>query len=84
MPYNVLFACGCNAIRSPTAEPILTNLLCHRICVDSTGAQPEGNEVDGSVIAVMQKIGLNIARYDLMGFEDMRDNLVDLILTCMP
>lgn len=84
LPGSVLFACDRNTIRSPMAEAILKHLVGHRVYADSVGVQPDGNEVDGFAIAVMQEIGLDIARHNPKSFADLRDMSVDLIVTFTP
>lgn len=84
-PLAVLFACGLNAIRSPMAAAMLSQMLGSSIYVGSAGVRK--SEQDPFAIAVMAEIGLDISRHKPLTFEELDDleglNF-DLILTLAP
>jgi protein-tyrosine-phosphatase len=84
-PLAVLFACGLNAIRSPMAAALLSQMLGSSIYVGSAGVRK--GEQDPFAIAVMAEIGLDISRHKPLTFEELDDleglNF-DLILTLAP
>jgi protein-tyrosine-phosphatase len=84
-PLAVLFACGLNAIRSPMAAAMLSQMLGSSIYVGSAGVRK--GEQDPFAIAVMAEIGLDISRHKPLTFEELDDleglNF-DLILTLAP
>ncbi len=59
-PQAVLFACGMNAVRSPMAAGLFKQLFGKAIYVASAGVQK--GELDPFVVAVMEEIGIDIAR----------------------
>jgi protein-tyrosine-phosphatase len=81
-PQAVLFACNLNAIRSPMAAAILRYLAGKRIYVRSAGVR-EG-ESDPFAIAVMEEIGIDIAKHHPRTIEDLEDASFDLIITLAP
>lgn len=82
LPSAVLFACTMNAIRSPMAESILKFLHGRHIYVDSVGVR--GGEIEGFTIAVMDEIGIDLARHRHKTFGDLEDTSYDLIITLSP
>ncbi|MEP7031265.1 MAG: low molecular weight phosphatase family protein [Pseudolabrys sp.] len=84
-PQAVLFACGMNAVRSPMAAGLFAQLFGKTIFVGSAGVQK--GELDPFAVAVMQEIGIDIARHKPMTFEEL-DELeglsFDLIVTLSP
>jgi protein-tyrosine-phosphatase len=82
LPSAVLFACTLNAVRSPMAEAILKHLHGHQIYVDSVGVR--AGELDGFAVAVMEEIGIDLARHHSKSFEDLEDNYYDLVITLSP
>ncbi len=84
-PQAVLFACGLNAVRSPMAAGLFAQLFGKTIYVGSAGVQK--GELDPFAVAVMQEIGIDIARHKPMTFEEL-DELeglsFDLIVTLSP
>ena len=84
-PQSVLFACGMNAVRSPMAAAIAQHLFGKTIYVGSAGVQK--GELDPFAVAVMEEIGIDIARHKPVTFEDVEDleglNF-DLIVTLSP
>ena len=84
-PHAVLFACGLNAIRSPMAAGLLTQLLGRTVYVGSAGARK--GELDPFAVAVMAEIGIDISRHKPITFEELEDleglNF-DLIITLAP
>ncbi len=82
LPGSVLFACTWNAIRSPMAEGLLKHLHGRRIYVDSVGVR--ANPVDPFVVAVMQELGIDIARHRAKTFDDLADTSFDVVVTLSP
>jgi protein-tyrosine-phosphatase len=81
-PQAVLFACNMNAIRSPMAAAILRYLAGNRIYVRSAGVK--AGESDPFAIAVMEEIGIDIAKHRPRVIEDLEDASFDLIITLAP
>src|SRR5271168_4373938 len=84
-PLAVLFACGLNAIRSPIAAGLFTQLFGRSIYVGSAGVRK--GELDPFAVAVMAEIGVDISRHKPATFEELDDweglNF-DLIVTLAP
>jgi protein-tyrosine-phosphatase len=84
-PRAVLFACGMNAVRSPMAAGLLQQLFGNSIRVGSTGVQK--GELDAFAVAVLEEIGVDIARHKPTTFEELEDLEgldFDLIVTLSP
>lgn len=83
-PGSVLFVCGMNAIRSPMAAALASQLF-PRLYVASAGVRK--GELDPFAVAVMEEAGLDISRHKPMTFEELDDweglNF-DLIVTLSP
>jgi len=81
----VLFACGMNAVRSPMAAALMSQMFGRTIYVGSAGVQK--GELDPFAVAAMEEIGIDIARHKPMTFEELEDleglNF-DLIVTLSP
>ena len=84
-PQAVLFACGMNAVRSPMAAALFQHLFGKSVYVGSAGVQK--GELDPFAVAVMEEIGIDIARHKPITFEELEDleglNF-DLIVTLSP
>lgn len=84
-PRAVLFACGVNAVRSPMAAALFQQHLGKSMYVGSVGVQK--GELDPFAVAVMEEIGIDIARHKPVTFEEL-DELeglgFDLIVTLSP
>src|SRR5476649_1494428 len=84
-PHAVLFACGMNAIRSPMAAALFEQLYGKTIHVSSAGVQK--GELDSFAVAVMEELGVDIARHKPVTFEELEEleglNF-DLIVTLSP
>jgi protein-tyrosine-phosphatase len=84
-PQAVLFACGMNAVRSPMAAGLFQQMFGKSIYVGSAGVQR--GFLDPFAVAVMEEIGIDIARHKPVTFEDVEDleglNF-DLIVTLSP
>ncbi len=84
-PQAVLFACGMNAVRSPMAAGLFKQMFGNTIYVGSAGVQK--GLLDPFAVAVMEEIGIDIARHKPVTFEDV-DELeglnFDLIVTLSP
>jgi protein-tyrosine-phosphatase len=81
-PQAVLFACNMNAIRSPMAAAILRYLAGNRIYVRSAGVK--AGEPDPFAVAIMEEIGIDIAKHRPRVIEDLEDASFDLIITLAP
>ena len=82
LPGSVLFACTMNSIRSPIAEGYLKFLHGTRIYVDSVGVR--AREADGFAVAVMEETGIDISRHAAKTFDDLEDDLFDIVVTLSP
>jgi protein-tyrosine-phosphatase len=84
-PQAVLFACGMNAVRSPMAAALMSQMFGKTVYVGSAGVQK--GELDPFAVAAMEEIGIDIARHKPMTFEELEDleglNF-DLIVTLSP
>ena len=84
-PQSVLFACGLNSIRSPMAMALAQWLYGKNIYIGSAGVNK--GETDPFAVAVMEEIGLDIAKHKPHTFEELEDweglNF-DLIVTLSP
>lgn len=82
LPGSVLFACNFNSIRSPMAAAMLRRLHARRVFVDSVGVQAQ--PVDPFAIAVMEEMGIDIARHQSKTFEELEDTSFDLVISLTP
>jgi protein-tyrosine-phosphatase len=84
-PQAVLFACGLNSVRSPMAAALFRHFFGHSAYVGSAGVRK--GELDAFAVAVMEEIGIDIARHRPMTFEELDEweglNF-DLIVTLSP
>ncbi|HXZ47056.1 MAG TPA: arsenate reductase ArsC [Pseudolabrys sp.] len=84
-PHAVLFVCGMNSVRSPMAAGLLQQMFGKSVYVGSAGVQK--GELDPFAVAVMEEIGIDIARHKPVTFEEL-DELeglnFDLIVTLSP
>jgi len=84
-PRAVLFACGMNAVRSPMAAGLAQQLFGQTVAIASAGVQK--GELDPFAVAVMEEIGIDIARHKPITIEELEDldGLdFDLIVTLSP
>ena len=84
-PLAVLFACGLNAVRSPMAASLFSQIFGRAIYVGSAGVRK--GELDPFAVAVMEEIGLDISRHKPLTFEELEEwegLNVDLIVTLSP
>ena len=81
-PQAVLFACTFNSVRSPMAEAAARYFFGKEIYFASAGVKR--GESDPFVIAAMDEIGIDVAKYRPRTFEDMEDDSFDLIVTLSP
>jgi protein-tyrosine-phosphatase len=84
-PLAVLFACGLNAVRSPIAAALFSQMFGRGIYVASAGVRK--GELDPFAVAAMSEIGLDISRHKPSTFEDLEDLSglnFDLIITLAP
>ena len=84
-PQAVLFACTLNSVRSPMAAAMFAQMFGRSVYVGSAGARK--GEADPFAVAVMDEIGIDMARHRPMTFEEL-DELeglnFDLIVTLSP
>jgi protein-tyrosine-phosphatase len=84
-PLAVLFACGQNAIRSPMAQALFSQIFGRAVYVGSAGVRK--GELDPFAVAVMDEIGLDISKHKPVTFEELEEweglNF-DLIITLAP
>src|SRR5437660_3394261 len=84
-PQAVLFACGLNSVRSPMAAALFQHMFGRSSYSGSAGVRR--GELDPFAVAVMEEIGLDIAKHRPMTFEELEDweglNF-DLIVTLAP
>ncbi|MCR6735900.1 MAG: arsenate reductase ArsC [Afipia sp.] len=84
-PQAVLFVCGQNSVRSPTAAALLRHLVPRGLYVQSAGVSKA--DLDPFAVAVMKEIGLDISNHKPWTVEDLEDweglNF-DLIITLSP
>jgi protein-tyrosine-phosphatase len=84
-PQAVLFVCGQNAVRSPMAANLFRHLNGQRVYVASAGVRK--GELDPFAAAVMDEMGIDIAKHRPMTIEELEDweglNF-DLIVTLAP
>ena len=81
-PQSVLFACSHNAVRSPMAEGLARHLYGREIYFASAGLR--AGESDPFAIAVMDEVGVNIAKHKPHSFDDLEDMNFDLIVSLSP
>jgi protein-tyrosine-phosphatase len=84
-PRAVLFACQMNSVRSPMAAALFAQMVGKTVRTASAGVQ-EG-ELDPFATAVMDEVGIDIARHKPMTFEQLEDLEgldFDLIVTLSP
>jgi protein-tyrosine-phosphatase len=84
-PHAVLFACALNAVRSPMAAALMGQMFGKSVYVGSAGVQK--GDLDPFAVAVMEEVGIDIARHRPITFEELEDleglNF-DLIVTLSP
>jgi len=71
-PQSVLFLCGQNSIRSPMAAAITKHYFGKSIYVTSAGVRK--GEVDPFVTAVMEEIGIELAKHKPTTLEEREDD----------
>jgi protein-tyrosine-phosphatase len=84
-PQSVLFVCGWNSVRSPMAASLYRALFGGASYVGSAGVRK--GELDPFAAAVMEEIGLDIAKHrpiTLEELEDLEGLNFDLIVTMSP
>jgi protein-tyrosine-phosphatase len=84
-PQAVLFACGLNAVRSPTAAGLFRQIIGRGTYVASAGVRK--GELDPFAVAVLEELGIDIGKHRPVTFEELEDweglNF-DLIVTLSP
>ena len=81
---SVLFACNLNSVRSPMAAAIARHYFGRRLQVDSAGV--EAGYLDGFAIAVMNELGIDIAKYRPKTFDKLIEDEAefDLVISLSP
>ena len=82
LPSAVLFACTQNVIRSPMAAAIMRHFYGHKVYVASCGVKP--GQADPFVTAVMDEMGIDMAKHRPQGFDDLEDSSFDLVISLSP
>ncbi|MFK7792698.1 MAG: low molecular weight phosphatase family protein [Devosiaceae bacterium] len=82
VPGSVLFACSMNAVRSPVAELLAKHLVPGKFYIQSAGVR--AGEADPFTVAIMEEMGLDLAKHRPRTFEDIEDSFFDLIITLAP
>jgi protein-tyrosine-phosphatase len=84
-PQAVLFACGLNTVRSPMAAGLFGRMFGGSTYVNSAGVRK--GETDPFAVAVLDELGIDIAKHKPTTFEELEDweglNF-DLIVTLSP
>jgi protein-tyrosine-phosphatase len=70
-PQAVLFACGLNSVRSPMAAGLFKQLVGRTRYVGSAGVRK--SELDPFAVAVLDEIGVDLAKHRPMTFEELDD-----------
>lgn len=81
-PQAVLFACSENCLRSPMAEAFGRYYFGRGTYFASAGVRR--GELDPLAAAVMEEVGIDIARHRPQTFEDLEDASFDVIITLSP
>jgi protein-tyrosine-phosphatase len=81
-PRSVLFLCGMNAVRSPTAELLARKILPRDTYVASAGVRR--GERDPFVDTVLAESGLSLGERQPQTLDEMEDDYFDLIITLAP
>lgn len=85
LPHAILFACNFNHVRSPMAAALMRQMFGAAVFVESCGLQPRpAEECDPLVTAVMDEIGLDLARHAPKTFDDLADEAFDLVVSLTP
>jgi protein-tyrosine-phosphatase len=82
LPGSILFACTHNSLRSPMAAELMRFLHGRRVYVASVGVHPE--PVDPFVVAVLDELGIDVARHQPKGFDELEDDYFDLVVSLSP
>jgi protein-tyrosine-phosphatase len=82
LPSAVLFACTQNVIRSPMAAAIMRHFYGHKVYVASCGVKP--GQADPFVTAVMDEMGIDMAKHRPQGFDDLEDSSFDVVISLSP
>ncbi len=83
LPQAVLFACNYNTVRSVMAEGLMKRRFAKKIYVESVGVR-KGLDPDPFVAAVMDELGVDVAKHRPRRFADLEDESFDLIITLTP
>lgn len=81
-PRSILFLCGHNSVRSPTAELLARQSLPKTVFIASAGVR--AGERDPFVDAVLAEAGLSLRERMPRSMDDLEDDFFDLIVTLSP
>jgi protein-tyrosine-phosphatase len=85
LPGAILFACNLNRVRSPMAAGLMRRLFGTRLFVDSCGLRPDPHEApDAFAVAVMDEVGVDLARHRAKTFDDLEDASFDVVISLTP
>lgn len=82
LPHSVLFVCGMNAVRSPTAEHLARSMLPPSVFVASAGVHV--GDADPFVTAILAEEGIDVGERRPRTVDDLEDDYFDLIVTLSP
>ena len=82
-PLTVLFVCNLNRVRSPMAAALAHRLGGAVVVADSCGLVA-ADEIDPFVAAVMAEIGIDLTEHQPKGFDGVRAEAFDLIISLTP
>ena len=84
-PGAILFACNLNRVRSPMAAGLMRRLFGGRVFVDSCGLRRGLDEgADPFAVAVMDELGVDLARHHAKTFADLEDDSFDIVISLTP
>jgi ArsR family transcriptional regulator, arsenate/arsenite/antimonite-responsive transcriptional repressor / arsenate reductase (thioredoxin) len=78
-PARVLFVCTHNSARSQIAEGLMRHLSAGQVQVSSAGSEPATIHPDA--VRTMAALGIDIRAQHAKGFEDVRDQPFDTVIT---
>ncbi|MBI1682470.1 arsenate-mycothiol transferase ArsC [Caulobacter hibisci] len=86
LPDAVLFTCNYNRVRSPMAEALFKRFYGTSAYVDSCGlkSDPAGEGIDPFVVAVMDELGVDVAKHRPKTFAELEDDSFDVVVSLTP
>ncbi len=83
LPGAVLFACNLNCVRSPMAAGLMRQMHGRTTFVDSCGLRA-GAALDPLAAAVMEEVGVDLARHRPKSFDELEDGSFDVVISLTP